>query len=137
MPTFEYRKLFRASINLKVKYKSIKDPSIEGVAFSRNISPTGINIVMPDKFERSEELNLQVYLSDKKPINAKGKIVWISECSFVPKSKKKYYSCGIQCTFMSSEDAISTSDFVRDVLKKTGNEQIRKIIEKLEEIQKS
>ena len=33
MPTFEYRKLFRASINLKVKYKSTKVPSIEGVAF--------------------------------------------------------------------------------------------------------
>ena len=92
---------------------------------------------MPDKFERSEELNLRVYLSEKKPINAKGKIVWIRECSFVPKSKKKYYSCGIQCTFMTAEDAISTSDFVRDVLKKKGDEQIRKIIEKLEEIKKS
>jgi hypothetical protein len=137
MSTFEYRKLFRANIVLKVKYKTISESIIEGVAFSRNISSIGINLITADKFEENTELELQVYLyENKKPIFARGKIIWVSECSYVPKSKKRYYSCGIQCTYMSTEDAVSTSDFVREVLKKESYKQIKKIIGKLEHIEK-
>lgn len=133
MPTFEYRKLFRANISLKVEYKSLKEPPVTGAAISRNISPTGINIIMPDKLERGEELELYVFIYEKrKPVYARGKVIWVSECSYVPKSKKKYYSCGIQCTYMTAQDAISTSDFVREILKKEGDEQVTNIIERLE-----
>lgn len=135
MPTFEYRKLFRANIILKVEYKSLKEPKINGIAFSKNISPTGMNIIMADNLEKNSELELQIYIKEgKKPIYARGKIIWQHECSKVWSSKKKYYAYGIQCDYMSSQDAISTSDFVRDIVKEQSESQIREIIFRIEKI---
>ncbi len=135
MPTFEYRKLFRANIILKVEYHSLADSKIRGVAFSKNISPIGLNIVIADKLEKNSELELKIHIAEgKKPIYAKGKVVWHQECPPVYKSENKYYSCGIQCDYMSSDDAISTSDFVRDIVKKQSESQIREIISRIEKI---
>ena len=135
MPTFEYRKLFRANIILRVDYHSLSDPEITGTAFSKNISPTGLNIVMPDKLKEGSELELKIHIVEgKEPIYAKGKIIWIQECPPVFKTEKKYYSCGIQCNYMSSEDAISTSDFVRDIVKEQSESQIKEIISRVEKI---
>lgn len=133
MPTFEYRKLFRVNIVLKVEYKTLKEPILSGVAFSKNMSSTGMNIVMSHKLDRNAELELVIYISGaKKPITAIGTIVWQSQCSYVPKSKKKYYSSGIRFSQMQPEQAIITSDFVRDVLKKQSDEEVRKIIDSIE-----
>lgn len=135
MPTFEYRKLFRANIILKVEYHSLADPKISGVAFSKNISPTGMSIIMADNLEKNSELELQIHIKEGiRPIYARGKIVWQQECPKVSSSKKQYYSCGIQCNYMSSEDAISTSDFVRDIVREQSIGQIREIISRLEKI---
>ncbi|MBM3248894.1 MAG: PilZ domain-containing protein [Candidatus Omnitrophica bacterium] len=135
MPTFEYRKLFRANIILRVDYHSLSDPKITGTAFSKNISPTGLNIVMADKLEKNSEVELEIHIEEgKKPIYAKGKIIWQQECPKVSQSKVKYYSCGIQCDYMSSDDAISTSDFVRDIVREQSEGQIREIISKIEKI---
>lgn len=135
MPTFEYRKLFRANIILRVDYHSLNDPKIKGIGFSKNISPTGLNIVMADKVEKDSELELKIHIVEgKKPIYAKGKVVWMQECPPVFKTEQQYYSCGIQCNYMSSEDAISTSDFVRDIVKEQSETQIRDIISRIEKI---
>ena len=135
MPTFEYRKLFRANIILKVEYHSLKEPKINGIAFSKNISPTGMSIIMADNLEKNSEVELQIYIKEgTKPIYARGKVIWLQECPKVSKSKKKYYSCGIQCDYMSSQDAVSTSDFVRDIVKEQSESQIREIISRLEKI---
>jgi c-di-GMP-binding flagellar brake protein YcgR len=133
VPTFEYRKLFRVNIVLKVEYKTLKVPILSGVAFSKNMSSTGMNIVMSHKLERNAELALQIYIPDSnKPITATGIIVWQSECSYTPKSRKKYYSCGIKFSQMQPEQAIITSDFVRDVLRQQSEEEIKKIIDMIE-----
>ncbi|MFH1655968.1 MAG: PilZ domain-containing protein [Candidatus Omnitrophota bacterium] len=133
MPTFEYRKLFRVNIALKVEYKTLREPILGGVAFSKNMSSTGINIVIPYKLERNTQLELQIYIPEnEKPITARGIIVWQTECSYVPKSKKKYYSYGIKFSQMQPEEAIAASDFVRDVLKKQSDTQVKKIIDMIE-----
>jgi len=135
MPTFEYRKLFRADIILKVEYSSLKAPKISGIAFSKNISPTGMSIITADNLEKNSELELQIHIKEgKRPIYARGKIIWQHECPKVSPSKKKYYSCGIQCNYMSSQDAISTSDFVRDIVREQSESQIREIISRIEKI---
>lgn len=138
MPTFEYRKLFRANIILKVEYYSLSDSKIKGTAFSKNISPTGLNIVMVDKLAKNSELELKIHIVDgKKPIYAKGKVIWQQECPPVLKTEKKYYSCGIQCNYMSSQDAISTSDFVRNIVKEQSKSQIKEIISRIEKINRT
>ncbi|MFC1703260.1 PilZ domain-containing protein [Candidatus Omnitrophota bacterium] len=138
MPTFEFRRLLRANAVLKVSYKVSKALVVEGIAYSKNISSTGINIIMPHALEKGDRIEMHIHVFEKeRPVLAKGKIVWQSSCAYVPTSKKKYYSTGIQFSYMSSEDAIKTSDFVRDVLQKQSQERIKQIIETLEKNQSS
>jgi len=133
MGTFEHRKLIRANIVLKVIYKTMSKPQLEGFAFSKDLSTTGINIIMPDKLKEATELELQIYfLREKEPIIAKGKVVWQAKCSYISNGKKQYYSTGVQFTDMSNEYAVKTSEFVKNILKKQSDVQTQKIIDKIE-----
>jgi len=133
MGTFEQRKLTRADVLLKVTYKTVGGPRLEGFSFSRNISTIGINIIIPDKLNKDTELELQVYLPEKeKPIISKGKVIWQVVCPYLPSSKRRYYSIGVQFSHMISDDAIKTSDFVKNILRKQSDTWTKKIIEKIE-----
>ena len=134
MATFEYRKLFRADAVLKVEYSTTKQPLVGGMAFSQNLSQTGINFITDNQLARDSELDLKIYISDSQgPVSAKGVVVWQSPCSFIPESKRKYFSIGVQICDMSPEDAIRESDFVKSCMVEKSERQRRKIIEKLEE----
>jgi hypothetical protein len=133
MGTFEHRKLIRANIILKVLYKTLGEPKLSGFAFSKNLSATGISIIMPDKFSKDTELELEVYLPGKKqPIAAKAKVVWQAECALFPNAKKKYYSTGMQFLDMSTQDATEASDFIKNVLNKQSTTQTKRIIDRID-----
>jgi c-di-GMP-binding flagellar brake protein YcgR len=134
MPTFEFRKLFRTDIILKIEYKTLKKPLLGGIAFSKNISSTGINIVMAQEFTKGTELEITIYLSENETVVAKGTIVWQSACAYIPPSKIEYNSTGIQFSYMSNEDAIRTSDFVREILKKHSEQENQEIIQRIENL---
>ena len=131
--TFEQRKLIRADTVVKVIYKTIGKSQLEGLTFSRNVSTTGICIIVDKKLSKDTEIELQVYLSHKEPpIIAKGKIVWQVKCLYIPTSKKQYYSVGVLFTDMSTDHAIAASDFVKDVLREQSDVQMQALIEKIE-----
>ena len=133
MATFEYRKLFRADVVVKVEYETKKEPFRGGTAFSMNLSQTGINIIANEQFDKDTELIMKIYLTEKEePVVAKGVVVWQAPCSFTPKTEKKYYSTGVLISDMSSQDAIRQSDFVKDCLVEKSEKQKKKIIERLE-----
>jgi len=133
--TFEYRKLLRANILLKVLYKTRSWPLLEGIAYSKNVGATGINIIMDDKIDKNTDLELRIFFPEHdNPVYVKGKLIWQCRCSYVPESKKQYFSCGIQFSDMSPEDAIRTSDFIRDLLKNRSDAEVRKIVEIIENI---
>ena len=118
---------------LTVRYGTKAPPVFEGIAFSRNLSSVGVNIVMPHQLIKGTGLELNIHLpGTDETVFAKGKVVWQAECSYVPQSGKKYYSTGIQFYYMSTDDAIKSSDCVRDILKKNSDEQTRAIIDLLE-----
>ncbi|MBF0494440.1 MAG: PilZ domain-containing protein [Candidatus Omnitrophica bacterium] len=134
MPTFEYRKYYRADAVLKVKYRTIKEPVISGVAFSKNISSVGISMLTSASFEKGAELELNVYLKEgERPLFAKGKVLWLIPCQVGAKKNKKYYTVGVQIYEMSPEHAIMQSDFVKDVITAQSDEESRTIIKNLEE----
>jgi len=133
VPTFEHRKFYRAEVILKVGYKTTREPLVQGIAFSKNISCTGVNIIMADELEKNTELELKIYVSAAgAPITARGRLLWQILCPSAPGDKRAYYSSGLQIYDMSSEDMIKASDFVTDITVKISSEQNRKIIEKLE-----
>lgn len=135
MATIEYRKLFRANINLKVNYKILQEPMSEGITFSRNLSSIGINIIIMEKLSEDDVLSLEIYLlPDSKPVAAKGKVVWQRLCTYQTESKRRYYSTGIHFLAMPPDDAIKTSDFIGEILRKQKEEEDRTIIEKIESL---
>jgi len=135
VPTFEYRKLLRANILLKVLYKTKSWPLLEGVAYSKNVGSVGINIVMADKLEKNVDLEMQIFLPDEeKPVFTKGKVIWQYRCSYIPESKNPYYSTGIQFSDMSPEDAIRASDFIKNILKSRSDAEVKKIVDIIENI---
>ena len=133
MGTFEQRKLIRADILIKVIYKTIRKPQLEGFSFSKNISTIGINITIVDKLKKNTELEVKIYLPGQgKPVITKGKVIWQVRCSYIPNSKRQYYSTGVQFSHMLTDDAIKTSDFVKDTLTKQSDAWTQKIIKKIE-----
>jgi c-di-GMP-binding flagellar brake protein YcgR len=134
MPTFEFRKLYRVDIALKVEYRTQEEPFVEGVGLSKNLSSTGVNIVTADRLEEGTALELRVYFPSggQQPLTARGVVEWLAECSFIPLSGKKYYTVAVHFSNMSTEDAIRGSDFVQNTLKEQSEERNREIIEKLE-----
>lgn len=138
MGTFEFRKLFRADAVIRVEYKTTSGPICKGISFSKNLSQTGINIIIPDKLDKDMELKMKIYISSSDdPVQAKGKVVWQSPCKYVPKSGRKYYTTGVQIIDMSSEDAIRESDFVRNFLASRSEEQNKEIVEKIEKLKEN
>lgn len=130
MASFENRKFIRADIALKVAYKSLTAPVHEGVAFSRDISVLGMNLIMPDILIKETPLELKIYLDEEiPPISAKGKLVWQKKCNYLPESNRQYYISGIQFTDMPVEDALRASEFVRGYLRHQSETDIKQIIE--------
>ena len=135
MSTFEFRKLLRVNALLKVEFRTKKEPVAQGIVFSKNISCVGVNLVMSTKLEKDTELDMHIYLSEhKQPVLAIGNVVWQVRCFYVPESKRLYYLTGIQFKNMSSDDAIRTSDFVREVLKRNSEAENRRIIDMIENL---
>ena len=135
MATIEYRKLFRANVCVMVKYKSLAQPKIEGATFSKNLSSTGLSVIIKERFKEGDGIVLEIFLSEKdKPIISKSKIVWQRLCTYIPKSQLRYYSTGIHFVQMSSQDAIKTSDFITDVLRRQKENEDKAIIDKIESL---
>ena len=133
MATFEFRKLFRADVVVKVEYETKGKTPLGGTAFSQNLSQTGINLIANEQLAKDTELNMKIYLYEKEePVLASGVVVWQAPCSFIPKSERKYYSTGILIRNMSSQDAIRQSDFVKDCLVEKSEKEKKKIIKRLE-----
>jgi hypothetical protein len=131
--TFEYRKLLRANVLLRVLYKAKTAPSLEGIAYTKNVGTIGINMICAHQIERNTGLDLEIFLpQEEKPVIAKGRLIWQYKCSYIPDSKKQYYVCGIQFEDMSPDDAVKTSEFIRHLLQEKSTEEIKKIIEMIE-----
>lgn len=137
MATLEYRKLLRANVALKVLYKSLAAAHLEGMGYSRNVGTIGVNIIMADQLERNTDVELKIFLpNDDQPVNARGKVIWLYACEYIPASGKQYYTCGVQFDAMSTEDAVKASDFVHYLLKERSAQELKNIIDRIEEEKK-
>ena len=135
MSTFEYRKLLRASVVLKVTYRTVKKPVFQETVFSKNISCVSIAIINTRIFQKDTEVLLEIYPSaHQQPILAKGRVKWQSKCSYTPKSGRQFYVTVVVFSEMLPDDVIRTSDFVKDILLQRSQEEETRIIDKIEEM---
>lgn len=137
MASLENRKFLRANIALKVEYKTLSSPVCRGVAYSKDVSVLGMNLIMSDGLVRGTQLGLRIFLDEEvPPVIAKGKVVWQRRCDYLPESNRRYYISGVQFVDMPAEDAVRASEFVRGYLKSQSEADIKRIIEMAESLKR-
>jgi Tfp pilus assembly protein PilZ len=109
------REFARLNLNVRVDWRKIDDTVDVLGKFpdaTRNISAGGLCLSMDEELQVGDELQLRMELPPKKIINAKGKVVWISEFEIDNRGYKKMYNTGIKFIEIRDEDREEINEFV-------------------------
>jgi len=109
------REFARLDLNVKVDWKRTSATSEPGQEFSdetKNISAGGLCLVVYEKLDVGEILQIEMELPSKEIINAEGKIVWISEYEIEGEEEEKIYDIGVQFVKISEQEKEEISKFV-------------------------
>lgn len=109
------REFARLNLNVRVDWRKIDDTVDVLGKFpdaTRNISAGGLCLSMDEELQVGDELQLRMVLPPKKIINAKGKVVWISEFEVDKRGYKKMYNTGIKFIEILDKDREEINEFV-------------------------
>jgi c-di-GMP-binding flagellar brake protein YcgR len=89
----EKRSFIRFDITLKVTYIIRREPKIEKIGTTRDISAQGMQLLTSEKIKPGDKLDLKIFLPEAlNPVHIKGAAVWSKE----PEAAKSHsYSSGI------------------------------------------
>lgn len=100
----ERRKYLRLRASI-VEYTPIGKTTEKELTFTENIGAGGIRILASEVLEVDTLLSLKIYLSSSQaPIEAKGKVVWVADSSFLDKKGRKHYDVGIEFVGIGDND---------------------------------
>lgn len=93
----ERRKHARFDATLKITWGKTGKQPINNTAFSKNISEGGICIIVDEKIDAGEILNLKIGLTSQGIIQIQGKIDWVNGFPMIKGEKyKEKYATGIE-----------------------------------------
>lgn len=106
MKKTDKRKFPRLSFNVDVNYELIAGQSAEArKSRSKNISAAGLCLMIPEKVEPGNLLNLEFFLPDADtPITARGNVVWVEELAIYSAEPVVSYDCGLAFTDITPGD---------------------------------
>ncbi len=129
---FSFRKHIRACVSLKVDYKILGELEIEGSTLSKDLSTSGINILVREGLEGKPLAELKIYLpSVAEAICVNGRMLWQKEVDHAA-SKRRYFATGMEFTEMRSIDKNELVKCVIGNLKKESEEADAKLIDRIE-----
>jgi len=102
----EKRERARLDMNLRVDWRKATETSniiLEHPDVTKNISAGGLCLIMDEKIRIGDRLQIRMELPSKKNINAKAKVLWISELEIKCLEDKKMYYTGIEFTGIEDE----------------------------------
>jgi c-di-GMP-binding flagellar brake protein YcgR len=111
----EKREFARLDLNVKVDWKRTLVTSEPGQEFSdktKNISAGGLCLVVYEKLDIGEILEIEMVLPSKETIRAEGKVVWISEYEIEGEEEETIYDIGVQFVKISDKEREEISKFV-------------------------
>ncbi len=111
----EKRRFARLSFKVLVKWKKImSNPGIppNNLDTVRDISRGGVYITVSQKIELGDILSLQIKLSPKVNILAKGRVAWVEEPNGLNFNKGYQLNAGIEFLDMNEEDKKELADFI-------------------------
>jgi len=111
----EKREFVRLDLNVKVDWKRIgatSEPTAEFTNETKNISAGGLCLVVNEKLEAGEELQIGMELPSGEIIDVKGRVVWVSEYEIFGREQEKIYDVGIQFMNISKKERKEINEFV-------------------------
>jgi len=109
----EKRKFLRLNILADVIYTKTALRDKEKLSLAKNISQGGICIICYERLQKSDILDLKIYLpEDRSPINALGRVAWIKEFIIGDESTGKRYDVGIEFIKINNQDRDKINKYV-------------------------
>ncbi len=138
MGTIEYRKLFRARVNLEMSFETREASPRKGVLLSSDLSSSGASVIGNEKLDIATELDLTLPVNGGRDcVKTIAKIIWQKQCQYVPKSRQTYHAFGLRFLDMSPEDAVLTSDFIYEIVKTNHEQEEKALIHRFEELNRA
>ena len=135
MTTIEYRKLLRVDYTMKVTYKTKRQPVLEGVGLSKNISATGIQIITDQCLECDTTLELHMdFPGHGQLLCFTGVVIWHKECRYLPQSQRVHYLVRIKFTSAAAKEVIVMTDFITKLLQQRAEGKNKEIIDQFEKM---
>ena len=101
----EKRQFIRFNIALKVSYIIHKDPKVEKIGTTKDVSAQGMQLLTGDKLDVGDKVDLKIFVPEAlNPAHMKGIVVWSRESG---PAKSHSYSSGI-CFEKIEEDNKNT-----------------------------
>jgi len=109
----ERRKFVRLNFLVDVVYHKHVPERKEKLSLTRNIGGGGICLIAYEKLEKSQVLDLNIYLAESKtPIKALGRVSWVNEFIVGDPTKGIRYDVGIEFVEIKEEDLAQVNKYV-------------------------
>ncbi len=107
----EKRKFVRLEINVAVKWKKIPEEALVGLDVTKNISKGGICLMVDEKLEIGDNLELEIEIPEKKVVQARVKVIRVRELKLTEEGRKEY-EAGVEFFEISDEDREEIEGFI-------------------------
>ncbi|MBL7069728.1 MAG: PilZ domain-containing protein [Candidatus Omnitrophica bacterium] len=112
----ERRQSRRVRAILPAKYSIDHKPRPKKESKSKNISTGGILIQLNEKVLPATQLLLDIILpEDRKPVTARGEVVWINDLPETDETGRRLFDAGIKFTSMSPSDKERLNKHIEDI----------------------
>lgn len=113
----EKRRFPRLEVAATVNYSILESPASEEITVTKNISAGGICLIMYEMVKVNSILSLKInFTDDGEIIEAKGKVVWVSEFAVYSENQKRY-DVGVEFMELSKKRQEMLSKHVFRLLK--------------------
>jgi len=111
----EKRQFVRLDLNVKVDWKRISqtsEPAAEFTDRTKNISAGGLCLVVNEKLDVGEEMQIALELPSRQMINAIGIVRWINEYEIFGREHEKIYDVGVEFVNINKKEREEINKFV-------------------------
>lgn len=108
----ERRKFIRLDINVIVKWKKIYDGALKDQNINKDVSEDGICLILDERLQIADKLQIELILPTKKTINLIGKVSWVRQYGVVAENHKRNYDTGIEFIDIAEEDRKEIAQFI-------------------------
>lgn len=122
----EKRRFVRLGLNADINWRKIQGayggPVEEEGGLAKNISCQGICLIVYQKLNIGDVLDLNIELAPGKLIRARARVSWVNEFDFIGKTtEEKKYDVGLEFINLSEQEMMEIERLIIDSLGASGN----------------